>query len=222
MAGGALVTVDLSRYFALLSYQRSGTNMVGWAVDSHPGMTYADEVFHRDNYPHPRSIGDLLETLATGVRPGSRHGAEVPYDDPGVERILVDAKYNQVNDAVEKFLRMVPVVHLIRRDDEKHFHSFALRSFWGAHPDMRARREMPESLPFDRRRFERFVDAKRRCVQWGEALADLTLYYEDLCGDEEIDELPEDAGRAMCDLVGLEYEPLAVPTRKSATEGVLW
>jgi hypothetical protein len=216
------VTVDLSRYFATLTYQRSGSNMLGWGIASHPGVTYVDEAFHLDRAGRPRDFAHLLEILANGERPGSRRGPSVPYDDPDAERILVDVKYSQVNRPVERFLRSVPVIHLVRRDDERHFHSFELRRFWNRHPGMRARREMPESLPFDEAAFESFKRLKRECVKSGEKLADLTLYYEDLCGDEEIDELPEGAGRAICGLAGLEYVPLKVPTRKSATEGLLW
>ena len=214
--------VDLDRYFALLSYQRSGTNMVGWAVETHPDMTYADEVFHRDNYANPSTLSAVLDTLATGARPPSRHGPAVPYNDEMAKRILVDVKYNQVNSAVKRFVRSVPIIELVRQDDEKHFHSFVLRRFWSRNPVLRAKRELPNELPFDDASYAAFRKRKAAYLQAWKGWADVTLYYEDLCNDEEIDILPEPAGRAICELAGVEYVPLTVPTRKSAAEGVLW
>ena len=214
--------VDLDRYFALLSYQRSGTNMVGWAVETHPDMTYADEVFHRDNYANPSTLSAVLDTLATGARPPSRHGPAVPYNDPTATRILVDVKYNQVNSAVKRFVRSVPIIELVRQDDEKHFHSFVLRRFWSRNPVMRVKREFPDDLPFDRASFEAFRKRKAAYLKAWKGRADVTLYYEELCNDAEIHVVPEPYGRAICELAGVPYVPLTVPTRKSATEGVLW
>lgn len=214
--------MDLDKFFALLAYQRSGTNMVGWAVDSHPDMTFTSEVFHRDRHPNPRTFNRLLEVLATGSRPATRNGPEVPYDDPEAERVLVDVKYNQANDAVKRFLRQVPVVHLIRLDDERHWQSFVLRTFWKDHPEMRARRELPDSLPFNRRQFEAFAARKRHYVEWGKGLADLTLVYEDLCHDEQLDLFPHGAAMSICELAGVRFLPLPVPTRKSAVERIPW
>lgn len=196
--------------------------MLGWAINEHPDIAYIDEVFHLERGGRPRDFNHLLKILSDGERPRSRHGSAIPYNDPSAKRILVDVKYNQVNDAVKRFLRKIPVVHLIRRDNERHFQSFVLREFWGEHRDMRARRELPASLPFDRSRYEAFVAQKAAYIEWGERLADLTLYYETLCHDEQIDRLPDDAARSICELVGVDVHPLPVPTIKSAIEFIPW
>jgi len=213
---------DLSRYFATLTYQRSGSNMLGWAINEHPDITYIDEVFHPERGGRPRNFNHLLAILDEGERPRSRHGPTVPYNDPSAKRILVDVKYNQANDAVKQFLREVPVIHLIRLDDKRHWQSFVLREFWTEHLDMRFARELPESLPFDRRRYEAFVARKNRYIGWGKALADLTLVYEALCDNEQIDQLPYSTALAICELAGVDFQPFPVPTIKSAIEFIPW
>jgi len=87
---------------------------------------------------------------------------------------------------------------------------------------MRERRELPESLPFDARGFEAFALCKMRESEWGSKLADLTLTYEGLCHDAQLDHLPDGAAMSICELLGVPFRSLPVPTRKSAVAFIPW
>ena len=205
----------MSKLIAILAHQRSGTNMLGWAIDTHPHITFTSELFHRNREGVP-DTADELERALQGTRPRTRNGPSRPYLSDKVA--CLDVKYNQVTSAVEDLLRRIPVIHLVRTDHMRHWYSFQLRIWWQSHPEYRQRRELPASLPFDANQYDAFVTRLTNHQERLRYLADLTLYYEKITDNKQITELPDRVTEQICTLAGVEYCRLTVSALKSAIE----
>lgn len=195
---------DVDTIMTVMAFPRAGTNMLGWAIHSHPQMHYVSELFHpRKHCGHPRTAADVVAAIER-------------YDEPGAAVLCLDTKYNQITPALEEFLRGVKVIHLVRRDTLRHWFSFKFRTH-RKHPERGA-------IAFDRDEYERFLRRVTRLREKLSYLEDLRLVYEDLTGDRQISALPEWASRRICDLAGVDFYPLTTHTKKGAPMDIegLW
>ena len=196
------------RLMILTAYQRSGTNMLGWAIHSHPKMHYTSEIF-RDEKP------ETVARLEQMIR-------EAGDADPEVETVCVDVKYNQVTPLIRQLMEhpQVKVLHLVREDDKRHWFSFELRTWWNDNPDMREIRQLPYSMFFRADAFEEFVERKYRLMATLTYLQDTQLTYEELTDNEWTAVLPDEACRAICECAGVEFDWLDTHTLKSAPQSL--
>jgi len=196
-AGGAL---NYEKYCAIVSHQRSGTHLLGSCLDSHPDVSYVDEIF----------LHKRFQDLSSVLRFVSK------FD--GHERICVDAKYNQISKPVEEFLKRIRVIHLVRRDIKRMYFSDLLHRFYNVRGTTEerlllyqkiamSRKELPE-IPFNQKGFNRYLEQVENGRQKYGYLGGLTLYYEDLTSNESITSLPEESTRKICEFLGIEYHPL--------------
>jgi len=197
--------IDVSRIMAIMAYQRSGTNMLGAAIGSHPDIHYTNELYHKSNCGRPKTMGDVIQAIRQ-------------FDDPDARVLCLDTKYNQITPPLEEFLRQIRVIHLIRQDDLTHW--FSSRFLYARRHDPEVKQALeqgkPWMLPFDQESFDRFCARKRRYQERLGGLGNLSLVYEELTNNEQIDQLPDWASRAICNLAGVEVRSLIVPTHKGA------
>ena len=204
------IDIDISRLMTVMAYQRSGTNMLGKAISSHPDIHYTNELFHKDNCGRPRTMGDVAQAIRQ-------------FDDPTAKVLCLDTKYNQITPPLEKLLRKIRVIHLVRRNDLEHWFSFQFLKARRHDPKVKraVQQGKPWTLPFDQKSFDRFCAKKRRYQErfsdLGEqSLAYLFLTYEDLTNNTHINALPDWASQVICNLAGVETRPLIVSTHKGA------
>ena len=177
--------------------------MLGNCIGSHPEMKYTGEIFCRNV---PGTWEQMMQTVRR-VKVG------------GWSVIVLDVKYNQISEPVEELLKQIPVIHLLRKDLRRLYFSGELHSYYGQHPEARGRGVIP-TFEFNQARFQSIVNARHRALQSFSYLEDLRLVYEDLTANREIMELPEWAGRKICELLGVEYHPLTTDYEKNAPEDI--
>jgi hypothetical protein len=186
------------RIIAIMAHQRSGTHLLGSSAATHPMIKYTGEIFGRRM---PQSQGEVL-AMIDRVRGG------------GFPVICLDAKYNQISRALEALLAHpeVKVIHLVRRNLLRLYFSGELHSWRSRHPGETA---IPQ-FRFDGSRFDRLCRVVKKHKERFGYLADLELFYEQLTGNRDIEELPEWASQQICLLAGVDYRPLAARIRKEA------
>jgi hypothetical protein len=196
------------RIMTIMAYQRSGTNMLGWGIDSHPDIQYVGEIFRHKT---PKTFAEL-EAMIQGAA------------DQQAEIACLDTKYNQITPIIRQFLEhpQVKVIHLVREDDKRHWFSFELRVYWQQHPKKRKHRvlPLPYEIPFNHDAFNEFTERKYRLMDTLAYLEDLRLTFETLTGNEQIGTLGYIETRAICELAGVKYAQLITHTRKSAPQSL--
>jgi hypothetical protein len=191
--------VDIGPLAAIMAQQRSGTHMLGSFIGSHPRMKYTGEIFCRNVPQTVEQMNQMLGRIMCG----------------GWSVIVLDVKYNQISPPMEELLNWIPVIHLIRKDTRRLYFSGELHTYYGQHPEAREKGVIP-TFQFNRGRYQAILRARYEAIQRFSRLEDLRLVYEDLTNNQEITELPEWAGRQICHLLGVEYQPLTTDYTKNA------
>jgi len=141
------------------------------------------------------------------------------YNDVDERVVLIDIKYNQITDPVERWLREQRVPHLIRRDVRRQFFSRELRRWMAAHKGEDHGYHPPErvpQIPFDKSAFRHFAAQVAEYRDRFTPLETTRLYYEDLTNNQNVGVLPAWAGRILCALLEIPYRPLTARGRKES------
>lgn len=194
---------DYEGLAAIMAQQRSGTHMLGSAVGSHPDVKYTGELFCRRVPQSEERMWQLIDQVHCG----------------GFAVVCLDVKYNQISLPVERLLENIPVIHLIRRDLDRLYYSGELHDLYNCDPEAKAAGVQP-LFEIEEERYRSIAEAQQRWIRRYGHLESLRVYYEDLTGNREIEQIPEAAGMLICDTLGVGYHPLMVLTRKSAPADV--
>lgn len=180
---------------AMIAAQRSGTHMLDAAVGSHPACKSTGEIFCRRVPGTAKQMWKLIDRVRCG----------------GFDVVFLDIKYNQISEPVLDLLKHIPVIHLIRMDDERLVYSGALHTLRGAGGASSSEFPPIEVAPRD---FADIVAYRDNGICKFSHLEDLRLYYEDLTGNREVDRLPAWACERVCDVLGVKRRILTVETLK--------
>jgi len=195
------------RLVAMIANQRSGTHLIRYCVNSHPLAYCPPEPLFHQRLGSDSAMARFLEQ----------------YRDVDEDVVLIDIKYNQITDTVERWLREQRVLHLIRRDVRRQFFSRELRNWMGAHRGENHGYHPPETvpqIPFDQAEFDGFREAVKLYIKAFTPLETTRLYYEDLTNNQSVEVLAEWAGRILCALLEIPYRPLTASDRKEAPSNI--
>lgn len=207
----------------ILSHERSGSHLLGYALGSHPDVCYIDELtryIRARNLTRFQSAGDVREFLL------------------GIQRsrcpdslLLVDVKYGMVRfnrEPLEEFLRQSTTIHLYRTDYRAWWYSrqHAEVRRWrksAEYADGVERTEIKERPPAPKivwnqmyfRQAVQHLRAQQNHFAW---LATYSLTYEDLTKGREVKVLPAREARLLCSILGIPNLPLRAQTRKMSPD----
>ena len=192
----------MTRFGALIGYQRSGTHMIGGAVDSHPDAIYTNEVFYR-HVPQTQAEIDKVLREFLGER----------------RLVFLDVKLNQISPAVVKFLKTIPVISIYRGDHMRHYYSGELHEYKHAqNGGKRVRDEITFNL--DRDKFNDIQNDVETLYKRYRHLSSFEMVYEHITDNRHVDNLGEETSARICDVLGLEYRLLTTSTQKQAPENI--
>jgi len=192
------------QFAVMLAHPRSGTHLLRDAVNSHPDAVCPIEWFYRQRPTENELAAALAEFRALG-----KHG------------VLVDVKYEQCSDAIEKWVRAesVPVLHLVRRDIEAMWFSHCLRREMTMHPELETQHAEPNDWPalaWDLEGFLNYRDMVLAYREQFEPLETVRIYYEDLTGNRPTTALPRWAARVLCAILDVRDRRLVASGKKEA------
>jgi hypothetical protein len=187
----------------MIAQQRSGTHLIRHCVNSHPyALCPPEPLFHQAL----ASDAEMQSFLAQ-------------YNDVDEHVVLIDIKYNQITDPVERWLEGQRVLHLIRRDRRRQFFSRELRRWMAEHKGEDHGYYPPEHAPqirFDQAEYDLFYREVEQNIAYFTLLETTRLYYEDLTDNQPVEVLPAWAGRILCALLAVPYRPLTARGKKDA------
>jgi ribosomal protein L22 len=193
--------------FAIITQQRSGSNLLRSFLNQHPDIYCYGEMFSpsgtvKDNFfkdkdlivkrafyhkEQNKNIEDYLSHLFNSAK---------KYNAVGI-----DLKYNQMNDEIVSYLvdKSVRVIHLIRRD---------LLATWlsdylvdGKRHEKLPRKIDPKKIK-KQMRFTKHSINKYRNIGFKKYLS---FSYEEMTNDKNINKLPKKLEKQILDFVGVDY-----------------
>lgn len=180
-----------------MTYARSGSNLVGSLLDSHPSVEFLGPVFgrRRDGWTGP----------CYKLR-GSYQAIRLCLDKfiakyPG-KQLILDIKYPWITPAVEKLLEKILVIHLIRRDSTRRFFSSLLWERIKKNPYLLVNSRRPRFEINHKNILKDAAKIRDLRKKFGHH-EDLRLYYEELTNNKQINKLSEKISFMLCDFLGL-------------------
>lgn len=186
------------KFAAIMTYARSGSNLLGSLLNSHPDVEFLGPVFgrRRDGWTGPcyklrgsyQAILLCLDKFITKY-----HG----------KQFVLDIKYPWITPAVEKLLDKILVIHLIRRDATRRFFSSILWERIKKNPYLLVNSRRPQFEIKKKHISEDETKIRNLCKRF-EHHEDLRLYYEQLTNNKQIDRLSEESSFMLCDFLGVQ------------------
>jgi hypothetical protein len=197
----------------IVSYQRSGTHFLEASLGSHPGVHVRGECVHRYQL-HAANPELCARHRRDGIftnRPGLLNTAIVMYSQLEL--------FEELCGSIFKF----QVIHLLR-DAEQVARSCAQRranrAFYGR--DCKALYKVGQTLPPNRpyvvnpERLRQIIAAQQQHTKLFATHPNLlTLRYEELTGNAQVNELPKKYGQKILKFLQLDYHPLRNRLRKT-------
>jgi len=207
------------RIAVILSHHRSGSHLLGWYIGSHPDVCYIDELTRHiktSRLGRLETQDDVRDLILRAAR----------HDDSPV--VVVDFKYRMLDlcPSALLFMDQCPrVIHLYREDEDAFYYAWChaqvrKREKTAEYADGVERTEVEEPpLP---PRIWRDEALKRKLVSVVQEqraryapFATLELTYEQITGGgQEVETLPRDVDKQICDLLGVPLKPMRAQTRK--------
>jgi len=205
--------LDYRKFAAIMTWARSGSNMLGSFLDSHPNLSFAGPVFGvRTGYRG--QCNEFRETKEEMERCLNALLLDFQKKNSSLKILILDIKHPWITPHVENFMKQIKVIHLIRRDLKRRYFS---AMFW------EAVKKDPYLLATGRERLRFHIDAKtlKRDIAKVEAhrkqfayLADLELSYEGITGNKHVSELPERVNTKICEFLEISDFPMTTQVVK--------
>lgn len=203
--------------FIIIATQRSGTILLTTFLNSHPDLNvYAEESLKfANNLPH-------------------NYGANLKYNQLNIK---VDLSRFKVIQLIWKNLRNLAISRIINKNKKKFkrpahiYPSSKLEDAQILISDTNRRRDefinrLPESIEsrvskepilIDVEALDReMMHVSQEVVLWNNKLKDqaLTIYYEDMCSDQEISEMPIEVSNKICNFLNIKTSRLTSKLKK--------
>ena len=192
----------MTRYAALIGFQRCGTHMVGGAVDSHPDAVYTNEIFYR-----------------LAVRTSAERDAILARWAQDTRLVFLDVKLNQITPVIEDFLRTIPVISIYRRDRLRHYYSGELHHYRHAQNAGKRVRELTK-FKLDENRLKALDRRVTHLYDRYLYLSQLQLIYEDITQNTHVTAFSEELSVQICAVLGLSARVLTTRTVKQAPQEI--
>jgi len=186
------------RFAGIMTYARSGSNLLGSLLNSHPHVEFLGPVFgrRRDGWTGP--CYKLRESYQAILFCLDKFATKYPN-----KQLVLDIKYPWITPAVEKLLEKILVIHLIRKDGTRRFFSSLLWERIKKNPYLLVNSRRPQ---FEINEKDILRDAIRiqNLRERFEHHENLRIYYEQLTNNRQISRLSEKTSFMLCDFLGLE------------------